>query len=557
MKPLHLINYLIFTLILGFIFSCEKNKIELNQGKGSLEFTLNVPSEIMQKSLKSAPINENNINSVVISITNADSVSIYDKKKIELFNMNGYYISSPLSLTTGSYFLTEFFVTDSANNVLYLTPKTGSPKASLVDNPLPIQFNIKKDEVNKLTLEVLSAENSTPSDFGYATFSFNIIETLDFLLSVFIYNDTIKNFQLTDVSLTISDSGSTLLTRNLQPITNSISIKNNYNSYILNIKKTGYFSYNHTFSSDSLKLFNGIESGPLMVILKKYDETVLKGPVVVWWDGKDKELFGFFNPDEGSIYTVGTVGDLRMWNSSMPCTVIDGKLIAYGIPPDGVYCREKIYICDLYNGTLLKTLNWNGNGFTIAGSYKKNIVIVWHNDKVEKYGIINLENGDLETIGTVGDMRWWTGSMPCKVFGDKLIVIGVPGEDADWENQKIYICDMQSDSLIKTIAIDKKNISIAGFYNEKMVLVWWSGEEEKFGLVDLDNETLEIIGTVGDMKWWNVSGPCTVFDDKLIVIGLPDDSNGVLNQKYYVCDLKTGNLIKTGPLPNNNITFAN
>jgi hypothetical protein len=87
--------------------------------------------------------------------------------------------------------------------------------AYLVDQPLPISFNINKDEITTLEPEVLSTEGYTPDDFGYVNFGLNEVEIFDFLITVFKYNSSIENFELTDAELLITSEDDTLYTNSL------------------------------------------------------------------------------------------------------------------------------------------------------------------------------------------------------------------------------------------------------------------------------------------------------------------------------------------------------
>jgi hypothetical protein len=55
------------------------------------------------------------------------------------------------------------------NNVaVYATPVEGSEKAYLVENPLPIEFEVSEDVVTKVSPEVIDAIGQTAQDFVYS-----------------------------------------------------------------------------------------------------------------------------------------------------------------------------------------------------------------------------------------------------------------------------------------------------------------------------------------------------------------------------------------------------
>ncbi|MBN1187636.1 MAG: fibrobacter succinogenes major paralogous domain-containing protein, partial [Bacteroidales bacterium] len=153
-------------------------------------------------------------------------------------------------------------------NIIYVTPLEGSAKAYLVSDPLPIDFSISKDVVTKVVPEVLSTEDASPEDFGYVSTSFDIVETFDFLIGVFIYNEAIENFEMTDASISISGDGSVIYTGIVEALTDTITLRDGYAEYEITVEKTGYEIWVDTFANAELKLYYSSEDeGPLEVVL--------------------------------------------------------------------------------------------------------------------------------------------------------------------------------------------------------------------------------------------------------------------------------------------------
>jgi hypothetical protein len=276
------VSFSFITILLAGAFfpSCKKDKGENPKAQGQVEFAISVNA--LQSSLKSGSSDITSIlSSVVITVEDATGTVVKNSEKIDLYNMNGDYISKPISMVKGNYKLTRFFVLDQKNNIVLASPVTGSAKAYLVQAPLPISFNVQFNVVTKLTPEVLSTVESVPEDFGYATFSFDEVKTFDFLIGTFVYNETIKNFELTTANISIS-SGSTIiysgqLNNNQNDLTgtgmtNKITLPEKYSAFTLNISKPGYKSYSQIFTKEELKLhLRSVDKGPLVVILEKSD----------------------------------------------------------------------------------------------------------------------------------------------------------------------------------------------------------------------------------------------------------------------------------------------
>ena len=208
MKRISYLWLLIITLSL-FVTSCEK---EPGSKKGKVEFNASIKNEL--KSLKSTD-STSTISYALIEIQNAAGEVALSNEKISLTQFGESYLSDPIALTTGSYKLTKFLLVNNENVVVYAAPLEGSDKAYLVQNPLPIEFEVNEDIVTKLSPEVIDAIGQTPHDFGYTTFSFNVVETLDFLVTAFVYNDSMENYALTEASLQVKSNDEVLFTGNL------------------------------------------------------------------------------------------------------------------------------------------------------------------------------------------------------------------------------------------------------------------------------------------------------------------------------------------------------
>jgi len=272
---------LIIALIAILFLSCKKDSIDTELQQAQLEFTFSASQ--LKSALKSTVDSGYlmGITSAVITIEDSQGNVVKNSEKIEIYNMNGHYISKPISLVIGNYKLSRFVLLSSSNQVVYASPVEGSDLAYLVEKPLPLLFGAQKDSVTKLNPEVLSTADSRPEDFGYATFSFDIAETFNFLVGALIYNDTIRNYELTDASIFIYSDSSMVYSGQLHGktsvidlnydslgITNKITLPEKFSSYTIVISKPGYTSYSKTFTKEELRLqYRKEDKGPLMVVL--------------------------------------------------------------------------------------------------------------------------------------------------------------------------------------------------------------------------------------------------------------------------------------------------
>lgn len=242
------------------LLSCENENPTTDNGK--IEFSFS------EKNQNSGGRTNGSATSIVITIKDSKGKLVYEKKKIALFQFSGEFLSEPVDLKPGNYALTEFLVLDENNAVIFATPLEGSDLAHLVDDPLPIGFSIAKEQTIKISPQVVSTANITPSEFGYATFTFDIVNTFSFHIAVFAYNEVSKNFELTSSSITLSSTGAAAFAKDLPANTSTIILKDIVENYTLTVSKSNYAMYSKTFSVAELKAFN-TENKPLIINLLK------------------------------------------------------------------------------------------------------------------------------------------------------------------------------------------------------------------------------------------------------------------------------------------------
>lgn len=174
MKSTHLI---LLALLAFFITSCENAN---EPAPGNLEFAFAVPATGEQKSFSdpdSAGSSDGDVPfQIMISVTGNNGELTWTDKMIRVYRFGQGFVTEKTEIPGGNYQLTKFMVLADNGNVIYAAPLEGSPKSFLVSRPLPLEFSIIPGESTRVDPEVLKTQNSQPSDFGYASFTFTVID---------------------------------------------------------------------------------------------------------------------------------------------------------------------------------------------------------------------------------------------------------------------------------------------------------------------------------------------------------------------------------------------
>jgi hypothetical protein len=222
-----------------FFSSCEKQfKVEQ---EGTLE--LGVDLDQLDELLKSAPGDGSDTRThfVVISVAGENGELVMDNERLELYNFGGHWITKEIKLKVGGYEVIKFLVVDWEGNVLLAAPVKGSPKAYLVDNPLPLSFVIRKNQITRVAPEVLVVNNEPPEAFGYVTFGYNVVKTLDFFVAVYIDDPRIMApTRFTDAKLTVIIDSVWRHSFMLEPKVNRVRVRDSYWDYVLVVNKEGF-----------------------------------------------------------------------------------------------------------------------------------------------------------------------------------------------------------------------------------------------------------------------------------------------------------------------------
>jgi hypothetical protein len=164
--------------------------------------------------------------SVIVSVVDRDN-NAHQYVRLALIAFGEGYVSENLELPVGDYRLTDFFVMDDTNHLIYSTPKEGSPLAPFVNDPLDITFGIRNNNTTLVSPQVIAVEDAAqPGDFGYASFGFDLVPVTAFLLPETTENIVKVSYEFNDRYMYRSHKGEVTPTNSLINLNNPALLNN-------------------------------------------------------------------------------------------------------------------------------------------------------------------------------------------------------------------------------------------------------------------------------------------------------------------------------------------
>jgi hypothetical protein len=168
-------NIIITIIAASLVFACsEKEQAPAPTGSVKLGYRVD------QVQLKSGFAGDTAIlaskpKQLVITVHDSNGKPVLNGERYDLIKIGDEYYSKSILFKTGEYTLEEFIVIDSTDEAMYVAPKTGSRLAGFVDDPLPQSFEVQKESESEVKVQVVPAYLASASDFGYASFPFEVI----------------------------------------------------------------------------------------------------------------------------------------------------------------------------------------------------------------------------------------------------------------------------------------------------------------------------------------------------------------------------------------------
>ena len=392
--------------------SCRKRDVEVSQpvnstlspsaqvSKGEVKFGF----EIVNTNSGANPrLEAADLKQIMVTIEDDKGVVVANKVTIDLILFNGSYISKPLVLGNGNYVLKEFLVLDAQSTVQYATPTAGSALAYLVQTALPQSFTVAKDKLTNMIPQVVNVANKKAGDFGYLSFNFTVVETLDFNIAVFAFNTTTASFDLIASEVTVKNGTTQMFKGTVPAAIEAISILDEkVGTYTLEVAQTGYKTFTNTYTYDALK---AALKDPINVVLEEAPLTVgvtFQGGVIAYiFENTDK---GYIEGEvHGIIAAPNDQSNFQLWGSVLMLKSNTGALdVSIGA---GKVNTNKIMIYE------------SANNFVFAARLCDDLVLSGYSDwflpslnELEKLYINRELIGGFETVNYTDKSVYWSST---------------------------------------------------------------------------------------------------------------------------------------------------
>lgn len=244
-------------------YACEKEDGDI----GTVEVSFNLhpmTTDLNSSGRISAPAYDlNDADKVIITVKDNDgNPTEYTQYELKVHKMGDRFITKKIVLPLDSYKISEFYILDGLESIIYASPLFSSLLAQNVTNPLPLLFDVTEKQSKAVDVEVISTENLNPGDFGLIRFPLIRVETFQFLINV----SELGTDQLLIAELTVT-SGDYTYSQELEAIVdNIVTVKDGYTDYVISVDKEGYESFTVTLTNSELQEYSSV---PLIVELEK------------------------------------------------------------------------------------------------------------------------------------------------------------------------------------------------------------------------------------------------------------------------------------------------
>lgn len=255
----------LFMLVLaaGVLQQCSDDGEPSSTEKGNLQFDFSFLSADENGRIQSADFPDGSY--ALLTITSDAGAPVYENQSVSLIRIGDGYTTMPLDFLRGYYRITDFMILSPENVALYVAPKTGSPLARLVSQPIPRRFRVNTNSVTNVNIEVVAADAHVPADFGYATFGTVVVEPADFQLAILAPNNA-GDLAFTTASASVIHDGVVISVQQIPARVSSVHFDEEPSeTYTLRVLKEGFATYEKVFLLEDI--LDELDGSPLSIVL--------------------------------------------------------------------------------------------------------------------------------------------------------------------------------------------------------------------------------------------------------------------------------------------------
>jgi hypothetical protein len=197
-----------------------------------------------------------------ISIETSSGTPVFTNEEIEVLKAGDSYMTDPVELMSGAYVITDFMIaTDS--ELLYATPKAGSPLSAFVTHTVPYNFTVAENSVANVNMQVIDGRDHAPEEFGFTSFTANVVN----ILSVSVFTKQDGQTSLTGATAELRQGKKLIKTFSLDASMNTIGFEGDPDAVYTLIVYTDDEAKVMTFNFKELK--EGLGANPLKITLER------------------------------------------------------------------------------------------------------------------------------------------------------------------------------------------------------------------------------------------------------------------------------------------------
>jgi hypothetical protein len=387
------ISVWLFVLLMVCLQSCDDHGTQPEKQK--VQFTFSTGTTSDNGRAKDTDLPENT--RLKISIETSSGTPVFSNHEIEVLKAGGSYMTDAVELMPGTYVITDFMITNDGE-LLYATPKAGSPLSAFVTHAVPYNFTVTENTVASVNMQVIDGQEHTPEELGYASFTASVVN----ILRLSVFTEQGGQPSLTGAAAELRKGKKLINTFSLDASVNTISFEGDPDANYALVVYTKEEARATTFNFKTLKESSG--TSPLKMTLEPaliltiesgtYEGEEWEDYFHLALDGEEGTInvnWGDGNKDTGTLPYTGS----NEYTDGVYTAIVTGDIHQITNLSGFAYNTYNKAFGGLTNLTALKTYNpsWGAVPLRVDLSKCENLETVF----VERYGGPNEEPLDLRT----------------------------------------------------------------------------------------------------------------------------------------------------------------